>query len=113
MTSALFAPAATFPEGGTAAFAKVTLCAVPSELVHVTVAPEATLIAEGVNASPFISTAVVATGPVPPPPPPPPPPPVVPGPVLSEEPPQARMAAARGTKIIRERIGTPWGMPGQ
>jgi hypothetical protein len=73
-------------------------------LVHVTVAPLVTLIAFGVKARFRIETAVVATGVVPPPPPPPP---VVPGPVLSDEPPQARMAAASGTIMRRVRIGTP------
>src|SRR5512144_1493593 len=97
------APLEKLPDAGTAAPSNVTLCRTPSELVHVTVAPDATLIAVGVNAKPFISTAVVATG-VEPPPPPPPPPPVVLGPVLSEPPPQAARNAVSERIIRRVRI---------
>src|SRR5215217_6450095 len=81
---------------------KVALCEVPaSVLVHVTVAPGATMMARGLKVELTMLTEVVATGVVVPPPPPPP------GPVLSELPPQARMAAARGTNIRRVCIGTP------
>src|SRR5512138_3230573 len=102
MTRALL-PVAKLPDGATAAPAKVTLWLKPSELVQVTVAPDATLIAAGLNARFFMSTDVVATGP----PPPPPPPPVVTGPVLSEPPPQAARNAVRDRIIRRVRIGTP------
>jgi hypothetical protein len=70
-------------------------------LLHVTVALGATRIDRGVNALDCIATEVVATGFDPPPPPP------VPGAVVSEPlPPQARRAA-NGSRMRRERIGTP------
>src|SRR4051794_36153217 len=81
---------------------KVTVWAKPSELVHVTAAPGATMMAFGLNAMFFIATAVVATGAAPPVPPVFVPP-VVPGAVLSEPPPQAS-SAATGRIMRRERI---------
>src|SRR5215218_11491347 len=78
---------------------KVTSWGKPSEFVQVTEPPLATRAAAGLNLLPLISTlAAAGAGVVPPPPPPP-----VPGPVLSEEPPQASRAA-RGMSLRRERM---------
>ena len=81
----------------------VTLCAVLSWFVQVTVALGPTRIAGGLNCKPLIDTDVVATGCVPPPLPPMPPlvPPVVP-PVTESPPPHA----AATTRTTSQRLRT-------